>query len=75
MDEWKGFSRPKSSLEGLGQPPGRLPSAPSDAMHTEGEEGDSLHSNEISDLDSAHGEIPDDEIPDDVRFLGLDDEA
>ena len=28
LDEWKGFSRPKSSLEGLVQPPGRLPSHP-----------------------------------------------
>ena len=53
LDEWRGFSRPASSL---------------------GEEGDLHHANEISDIDSAQGEIPDDEIPDDVRFLGLDDE-
>ena len=48
--------------------------APSVAQRTEGDEDDPPHSNEISDLDSAQGEIPDDEIPEDVRFLGLDDE-
>ena len=75
LDEWRGFSRPASSLEGPLQPPGRSPLSPSAAQRTEGEEGDSHHSNAISDLDSAQGEIPDDEIPDDVRFLGLDEEA
>ena len=75
LDEWRGFSRPSSSREGPQQPPRTAPQPPSADQTIEGEEGASQHSNnELSDIDPAQGEIPDDEIPEEVRFLGFDDE-